>query len=464
MMRPKNRIVLFLFWLILAEGGSCVKSSFLDRKPSTNLEVPTSLEDFQSLLDNTVVMSPTPVLGDISADNFYLTADFWQGLDTKEHNAYTWATDIFEGRPMVDDWDLPYKQVFYANVVLAGLPGVKRDSANRETWDRLSGAALFIRAYAFHNLVQVFAPVYDANRSATDPGIPLRLNPDINPVSTRATLEQTYQRILDDLKTAAPLLPAAVSLNTLNRPTRPAVFALLARVYLSMGAYNEARLYADSCLQLYSGLIRYSDLLPNFATTLFPFPVKNPETVYPSSILPSTKVLAAEAFPNCIVDTFLYRSYDSNDLRKIFFYKLNGQGQPNIKGSYTGNVFPFTGLATDEVYLIRAEGAAWMGDRDSALSDLNALLQNRYKDGSFVPKTASTAADALKLVRLERRKELAFRGVRWSDLRRYNKEGAGINLVRLVDGPDTLQAGSHRWVLPIPPDVIANSQMPQNPR
>jgi hypothetical protein len=76
-----------------------------------------------------------------------------------------------------------------------------------------------------------------------------------------------------------------------------------------------------------------------------------------------------------------------------------------------------------------------------------------------------TAAAALDTVLAERRKELAFRGIRWSDLRRLNQEDWNITLTRNLNGtPYTLPPNSKLYTLPIPPDVIQESGIAQNPR
>ena len=51
------------------------------------------------------------------------------------------------------------------------------------------------------------------------------------------------------------------------------------------------------------------------------------------------------------------------------------------------------------------------------------------------------------------------------DIKRLNKEGSNINLVRKLDGQVyMLTAGDLRFALPIPEDVIELSGMLQNPR
>ena len=445
---------------------SC-KKDFLDKKPSTDLVVPSTLGDFRALLDNENVMGQTPGLGELSSDDYYLNYIYWKTkTSTKEHNAYVWAKDIYEGQNNVDDWDLPYQQVFYANVVLEGLQRITADSGgDAQEWRALKGTAFFTRAYAFYNLAQVFGPVYDSAISPADNklGIPLRLSADVNPVSVRATVKQTYAQIFSDLQGAKDLLPVSIPLANRNRPSKPAVLAMLARVCLSMRAYDSARLYADNCLQLYNTLIDYNKV----GSVPFPFSKNNPEALYQSNLLSKTEVLLAFIVPDCIVDSVLYRSYASADLRRTIYYSSTDRGAPpNLRWNYNSSLYLFSGLATDEVYLIRAECAARVGNTASALGDLNTLLQNRWKTDSFAPVVAPTAAAALDSILLERRKELAFRGIRWTDLRRLNKEGAAIGLARKLDdgqNPQLLPNGM-RYVLPIPPDVLRISGIPDNPR
>jgi hypothetical protein len=66
----------------------------------------------------------------------------------------------------------------------------------------------------------------------------------------------------------------------------------------------------------------------------------------------------------------------------------------------------------------------------------------------------------------ERRKELIFRGLRWPDLRRLNKDGAGVSVTRKLDGQTyTLTPNSLKYTWLIPQQVIDfNPGMPQNPR
>lgn len=453
-----------LYTLLVISFGclcSCHKKDLLNQKSDSLLFVPSTLDDFQTLLDNDVVMSETPVLGEVSADNYYVGYNFWQPLNLKERNAYIWAPDIYGGVGSVGDWNFPYQQVFYANVVLDGINKVALTNSNAERWKAIKGAALFIRAYAFYNLAQVFAPLYDNEIvDVADLGIPLRLTPNVDVPSTRSTIKQTYNQILTDLKEASSLLPTPIQAPP-TRPCKLAALTMIARTYLSMRLYDQAGLYADSCLKLNNTLIDYNTINVNASR---PFDKNNIETLYHSRLLSTTSVIKNGQFvKDCIVDSTLFQSFAIDDLRRsAFFYTST---PPNIKGGYTGQTLIFSGVATDETYLIRAECNARQGSRTAAMNDLNKLLQNRWKTGTFVPYTASTDAEALSQILIERRKELCFRGLRWTDLKRLNKEGANITLTRVLNGETTtLAPNSPLYVLPIPPDVIQLSGIKQNDR
>jgi tetratricopeptide (TPR) repeat protein len=437
----------------------CNKKEFLEERPNSDVFVPTTLEDFQMLLDNDVHLGLTPVLGELSADNFYISFDFWNQLATKEKNAYIWLADVYNGEGNIADWNAPYEQVLYANVILEGLQKVTITSANQQQWNNIKGAALFTRAYAFYNLAQIFARPYDAATATEDLGIPLKLTPNVDEAVQRSTLDQTYTQILTDLLQAKALLPASIPFTNRNRPSKPAALAQLARVYLSMRQYDKAGAYADSSLQLYHELIDYNT---RDITVTRPFDRTNVETMYQSKFVETNVLLA---IPFCLVDTTLYRSYAANDLRRSLFFNVPPSGKVFFKGGYSGTVFTFTGLATDEMFLVRAECRAWAGDVENALKDLNTLLEKRFKTGTFIPYVALTRDSALNRIREERRKEMPCRGVRWTDIRRMNLENAGITLQRKLNNEDyTLRPNTRFYVLPIPPDAILMGHYTQNER
>jgi hypothetical protein len=325
----------------------------------------------------------------------------------------------------------------------------------------IEGAALFLRAYALYNLAQIFIPPYDSSTANTDLGLPLRLKPDVTETSVRSSVQQTYDQLLEDLKESIKLLPALMDSERPNRPSKPAAFAMLARAYLSMRAYKLAGDFADSALGIKSSLINYNDI---DRLAPFPFNSKNPEILYQAKVS-STTALLAWAAKETYIDSTLIRSYNANDLRRSLFYTFNSTGQATLKSNYTGDIHLFTGIAVDEMYLIKAEAMARAGNQEQAINALNTLLEKRWLKDTYTYLKPAPGLDLLGMVLTERKKELAFRGLRWTDIRRLNKEGFAITLKRILHGQLVqLPPNDPKYVLPIPPDVIALSGMPQNPR
>ncbi len=349
----------------------------------------------------------------------------------------------------------PYQRVFYENYILETLTGIPKDTTNAASWNNIEGSALFGRAFDFFSLADIFTLPFDSVTAGKELGIPLRLHSDINEKVGRATIAATYAQIISDANASLQYLPSLPAFKT--RPSKAAAYALLARVYMTIGNYNKALAYADSSLGLQSILIDYNTLDP---TAPFPFTVLNDEVVYHTALYYFNILSQGSA----IVDSVLYSSYDVKDLRRYLFVDTTS-GLPRFKGGYDGYV-GFGGIATDEVYLISSECNARIGKVTEALQRLNDLLVTRWTTGTYVPLSAATADDALRLILAERRKELLFRGTRWTDLRRLNKDlRFAVSLTRNLNGQIyTLPSNDNRYAYPIPDQEIQVTGIPQNPR
>jgi len=459
-----NLLIVSLVLTISALFSGCQKD-FLDAKPSTSIVVPTTLSDFQQLLDGGT-QNRTSSLPQLSCDDYYIVSYAgWQAGQPTERNAYVWNKDIFGGQIARADWNAPYTSAFYANSAISGLNSLKVSPADRSQYNNIMGQAYFIRAFAFFDLVKNFSPPYDQTTAATDLGIPLKLSPNVDQRLPRSSVQQTYDQIISDLSMACRLLSPDVPVQYRNRASKPSAYALFARLYLSMRDYTKAEIYADSCLSLYSKLIDYNTVS---TTSTSPFTNTNDETMLWALESGGGYSNVQYNAPSDInIDTTLLASYAPGDLRRSIFYITNSStGLTKARRGYSANFAPFVGMATDEVYLIKAECAARREDAKTALNYLNTLLVNRFVTGTYVPYANISADDALVIILQERRKELVWRGdLRWDDLRRLNKEGANITLRRILNGVTyTLPPNSPLYVFPIPDDEIALSGIIQNNR
>lgn len=451
-MKNKNILVCILLWTLLL---SCKK--YLSLKPDKAVAVPSTLRDMRVILNNqSNLNSRFAELGEIAAGDYYVTSADWSSLTNEEDKQnYYW-------HPQAEDiscWSNPYKTIFYANTVLDNIGYIERTEANKAEWNSCKGEALFFRAFAFFDLAQVYCAPFNPSDNNTGLGLPLKLSADLDEPVFRSTLQQTYDRIISDLNEAAALLPVSVPVKT--RPSKPAAWAALARIYLAMEKYEKALICADSSLLLYDQLIDYNTVS---AAAAIPFSLFNTEVIF-HAYSPGSGLLNIS---RCKVDSLLYNSYSANDLRKTVFFKNNGNGTYGYKGSYnatTVNYF-FNGLATDELYLVKAECLARTGNTPAAMNTLNLLLTKRWRSGTFLPFTASTAEQALRSILTERRKELLFRSLRWQDLRRLNRDPRfSTQLTRIINGQTySLPPDDLRYIMLIPAEVIALNGIPQNPR
>lgn len=447
---------------------SCGKE-FLEKKRTSNQVIPTTISDYQALLDNVYIINQgsSHELSIASGDEFWISREVWQALAAGGYkylyNAYVWNKDVFEGGES-NDWNLAYQRILYANMAMeAG----KLDAANADeaaAKNNVVGSALFIRALNFYNLAQLFCAPYTAGAAVSSSGIPLRLDYDVSIKPGRSTLAQTYTQIIADLERAVDLLPEVTAGNF--RPGKAAALALLARVYLQMGDFQKALECTDRALEINSQLIDFKTLENKVTgpySSSFPFNgIGNKEILFNTT---GSSLIASVSRFN--MNGELLSQYGAGDLRRVHYFYLNPDGRTLFVGSYWGQGHSpyFTGLATDELWLNRAECYARLGDVGHAMSDLNHLLANRF-DSSFVPLTAGNSHEALLKILQERRKELFMRGTRWEDLRRLNKEEAFSTGLKRTLGEDVyeLKPDDPKWTLPIPDNEIAAGGIEQNPR
>jgi tetratricopeptide (TPR) repeat protein len=428
--------------------SSCKK--MLDEKSDKSITTISNIRDLKAIMNANDVLNNLGVsLADVGADEYILSSSSYDQLRPEFQQAVRWDENA---NP--DAWSQHYAVVYYANVVLQELNRISDGSSFER--NVVKGQALFFRSLSFYQLAQFYCKPFGIS-SSSDLGIPLRLTPNTEERIFRSSVSDTYKRIIDDLKVAADLLPP--KFDAINQPGKLACLGLLARTYLSMGDYESALRYSNLYLEVAPELLDYNTLDTLASPSM---PANNKENQFVSiyvANIPSR---------NTAINPDLFNLYDTNDLRRTLLFKVNHtSGAITFKGSYSGIGAhnSFCGIATDEVYLIQAECLSRLKKNQEATNSINELLKHRYKNGTFIPVDGLTDNTLTNYIITERRKELVFRGTRWSDLRRLNQEGSSIQLTRNINGNNyTLPANDKRWVWLIPQAVIIQSGIQQNDR
>ncbi len=339
-------------------------------------------------------------------------------------------------------WLESYETINIANNVLASIDKV--DADNQNTYE---GEAKFVRALAYYGLVTLFAPQYEAGSASSALGVPLVLMPtrgvtDADKIS-RNTVAEVYNQIISDLQSAASLLPASNDIFA----TKGSANALLARVYLQQGDYQNALSAANTVINSgeYNLLGSYGANFANNNLTsedifIIQHTVQDDET---DDIVAFFAPPSQGGRGDIPVLTPHLNMYEENDARFGFFYEADGDFWT---GKWSDGVAQKVNiLRLSEMHLIRAECNQRLGSSTGAspLADINAI---RGRAGA-----TTLSSVTLDDIMMERRLELAFEGHRIHDIRRTKGKVGDLN----YDDPSL--------VYPIPQrEIIANPNLVQN--
>lgn len=443
---------IFVIMIVLGLGiPTGCKGDFLDVKPRKSLLVPTSLEEVQALFDNIQLMNVRPALCDIATGEFLLPDAAINRLSSvPERGIYQLDVDPYQGAP-VSDWDRPYEQIFYANVALEALDKMSEVDKQKNAWKNLHGAALFFRASALFYLSQAFCRPYLSETANQEMGVPVPLSSNVNIRHSRGTLAGVYEQIVLDMEAAEQLLDK--STNIKSRPSQPAAWAMLAKIYLAKADYTKAERFADLVLKSRFRLLDFNQFKTG-SFMVFPEILPNGN----DEVIMFVSTIAYSFFSNNqkTVDPQLLGLYAPADLRKGHLFYHTATGVAYFSG--------YTGLTVGEMYLIDAECRIRRNDIQGGLDKINSLLRMRFRTGAYSDVTGLSKQAAMELVLQERKKELVWRGTRWYDLKRLNAEGLYVEtLKRTVNGiSHTLAPDDRRYVFPIPDDELRGNGIPQN--
>ena len=384
-----------------------------------------------------------------------MTADLYGVVDEPSWNgSYPVPSEFILKNVNVDNWLVranwanSYEVINKSNLILDNLEIITSSDQLRLNTE---AEAKFLRALCYFNLVRLFALPYEADKSNSQLGLPLRLfgitdfNADLS--IARSNVEDVYDLIINDLTQSSATLPET---NTFFAD-KYAVKALLARVFFQQGNYTEARTLADDVIQNSGHSLASSFYLAfnndeDGLEDIFAFQVTDQDG---SNDL--IRYYASQENGGLGGDIALEDSYfalfddPDNDVRADFVYISPDNGL-YLTSKYTnqyGNV-PIFRMA--EMHLIRAESNFRSGTTLGLdpLTEIN-MLRNRSN-------ASPLGALTLDLIFNERQLELGFEGHLIHD---YKRTQRSIGEILYND---------NRLVLPIPlAEMNTNPLMEQNP-
>jgi len=155
-----------------------------------------------------------------------------------------------------------YKYINTLNVLIEKLPTVDGGEALKA---QLTAEARMMRAYLHWLLVNIHAKQYDAATAQTDGGIPYSDNTEVTEQKTKLTVQEVYDRILDDCSDDVIAALPANDNNNVLRADQAFGNAVRAKVLMQMKRYSEALPYAEKALDL-NGNIEDRSTIKNSGT------------------------------------------------------------------------------------------------------------------------------------------------------------------------------------------------------
>lgn len=370
-------------------------------------------------------------------------------------------------------WNTYYGMINLANRILEASDLVEADDSELDDLANIRGQLYALRAAAHYHLLTYFTTDYGDDNALSI--IISSSVPSITETFPRNTNGEVYAFISDDLDRAESLI--SDSQTDVTRVSKDFVTGMKARLSLLRGQNAQAITYAQELIDAYP-LANQAQYFNMFLDT------DNTEVIMklarPSSFVSGIWYFTNSAGPFIEASNSLYDSFDPADIRLQvcinFSSNNNGPSEPenniHLINKYPGNPSGFVSdikiMRVSEMHLIKAEAQALTpGGLGDAAQTIKTVRDARLAANTDLPSYVSVEGAASDVL-LERRKELAFEGQRYLDIKRLrNVVNQGI--VRAdIDcqngGNCVLPANDFKFTAPIPlVEINANPSITQNP-
>jgi hypothetical protein len=382
---------------------------------------------------------------------------------------FKWQYVPAQGGSASGGWSSFYYTIGLVNKELAAIDNVKpANAAETDLKERIRAELLAIRGISHFEILYRFSGRYNPSAS----GIPYTTKSDIGARPARQPQSEVLKGIEADLAAAKaiatlPTAPAVTGTAGTIRLSKATIAGFQARVALYKGDWTNAAAFATEAITT-SG-----KTLANGATFAAIWTDDSEAEVMLKLRRTGTGVGTlwqdnnGDVFfePSDKIKSLFNRTTDSR-FNTYFLIQPTAQDTCLIRKFFSSTrgpkIIDVKVMRVSEMYLIRSEARAELGDLTGSVADYNLLRSNRitpYSNAIFPSKT-----DAINAIYAERARELCFEGFRYFDhLRR------GLDITRPASDVQSsawqnLPATDFRMLFPIPQaSMLSNPNMVQNP-
>lgn len=466
-----KKYIAIIFSAVMMLMSSC--NDYIDVLPK-GMRIPTTLQDFEALMRNEysanyLACAQAPYL----LNDKFVGTNACRNQDNLTTCHYMWKEDrdrTLLNASTEDVFDNGYGIIGVMNTIIENAPGAT-DATDAEKNEVLA-YAYAVRAFVLFQIVNYYADAYDPVKADATPGVPLIYSANLNAPWHQGSVKEVYDQILSDFNKSIELGVPEKAM-TAVQPDRGAVEAGLARVYLSMREYDKALAHAEAALDRNSRLFDWNDFYARYKDR-----VDNPDD-YNKITSPMDHVNVENYwfcsgngnpnYPCSDIDIPEERRamFEPGDVRALCRWKkYQSQADVYYRGMLTG-YYNLSGIATPEVYLIKAECQVRKGNITDGLETLDTVRKTRLAPDSYSPSAASDEGEAIEKIRRAKADELINSIYPFIDAKRLNAEGKyTVTLTKTFDDKAyTLSPTSHLWTMVFPANAInrpGNGTLTQN--
>lgn len=448
-------------------------NDYIDVMPK-GMRIPTTLADYEALLRYEYSINYAPSLQDqYLLNDKFVGVNNCRNVDDLRTANYMWKEDRDRcelNSSTEDVFDYNYGIIGIANTIIEAAPDATQ--ATEKEKNEVMAYAYALRAFALFRVVNFYADAYTPEKAATTPGVPLIYSGGLGTAWHQGTVKEVYDQIMEDFNKAIELgIPEKAM--TIIHPNRASVEAGIARACLSMRDYEGALSHAEAALSRHNALFNWYEYYSTYEKQINdPDDYNKLSSPMGHGCVENMWHCSGNGNPNypyADIDISEERAakFEKGDMKFLARWKEYQSATDKYHKSMFTGYYNFAGVATPEVYLIKAECQARKGQVAEALKTLDQVRVTRIHPDFYKESTAANTAEAIDLIRQTKDNEMMNTQTPFIDYKRYNAEGTyARTLTKEFDGKTyTLAPDSHLWTMVFPANAInrpGNGVLTQN--